>query len=294
MNNDTKHYKTAEAFRTALESKAKAESLRAGSPLESVRAARAFEAFLLRIKPSGQPVVLKGGFAVYVRFGGLTRPTEDLDLAIRKENSWDKSDQLRTMKRILETIASIDLKDFFTFLIGDSMQDLGAGREFDGWRFPVEAKIGGREFKRFHIDMTIGDSILSPVDDVSVGETLAFAGFPTGKVEAIRLAQHYSEKLHAYVRTRKRENSRVKDLFDMVFFIKNGLKPELVAEVVEEVFSNCGGPLVPEKLDPPARSWKVPFEEMATNNSMKVTLQEAYEIIVDFHIRVIKNLGSPS
>jgi predicted nucleotidyltransferase component of viral defense system len=256
-----------------------------------VRAARAFEAFLLRIKPSEQQVVLKGGFAVYVRFGGITRPTEDLDLAIRKENSTDKSDQMRTMKQILEIVASIDLKDFFTFLIGESTQDLGAEREFDGWRFPVVAKIGGREFKRFHIDLTVGDSILSPVDDLPVRETLAFAGFLMGKVEAIRLAQHYSEKLHAYVRTRKRENSRVKDLFDMVFFIRRGLKPELVSEVVEEVFFNCGGPLLPLKLDSPARSWKMPFEEMAAHNSMDLTLDEAFKVVSDFHKSVIMLLG---
>ena len=118
MNDQAKIYKTAEAFRTALESKAKAESLKSGNTLEAVRAARAFEAFLLRIKPSGQPLVLKGGFAVYVRFGALTRPTEDLDLAIRKDATSNASGQIKTMHRMLEIVASVELGDFFTFTIG--------------------------------------------------------------------------------------------------------------------------------------------------------------------------------
>lgn len=290
MSDSYKSYKTAEAFRNALELKAKAESLKSGNPLEAVRAARAFEAFLLRIKPSGQALVLKGGFAVYVRFGTLTRPTEDLDLAIRNDISTNSAIRVRAMHRMLEIVASVDLGDFFTFIVGQSMQDLGTGREFDGWRFPVEARIGEREFKRFHIDLTVGDSILSPLDQISIGGTLAFAGFVKGEVDAIRLAQHYCEKLHAYVRVRKRENSRTKDLFDMVFFIRQGLDSSLVAEVITEVFYNCGGPVIPEQLATPPRSWKLPFEDMASNNGMDVSFEEAYKIISDFHTEVFGKL----
>ena len=36
---------------------------------------------------------------------------------------------------------------------------------------------------------------------------------------AICEGQHFAEKLHALCRPRKRQNSRVKDLFDMVLFI---------------------------------------------------------------------------
>ena len=170
------------------------------------------------------------------------------------------------------------------------MKNLGAGREFDGWRFPVEARIGGREFKRFHIDMTIGDSILSPFDKISIGDTLAFAGLAKGEVEAIRLAQHYSEKLHAYVRVRQRENSRVKDLFDIVFFIRQGLEASSVVEVIEEVFYNCGGPVIPQQLMAPPRSWKSPFQDMASNNGMKVSFDEAYKIVSGFHNEVFIRL----
>ncbi|RZA26262.1 MAG: nucleotidyl transferase AbiEii/AbiGii toxin family protein [Proteobacteria bacterium] len=291
MSELVKIYKTAEAFRVALESKAKAESSKSGSPLEAVRAARAFEAFLLRVRPSGQPVVLKGGFAIYVRFGSLTRPTEDLDLAVRRDAFPDKTNQLKSMQRMLETIASFDLGDFFTFTVGEASQGLGADREFDGWRFPIEARIGGREYKRFHIDMTIGDAILVPLDRVPVGDTLAFAGQLGGEIDSIRLAQHFSEKLHAYVRVRRKENSRVKDLFDLVFFIQKGLEAILVAEVVVEIFASCGGPEVPDELKPPPRSWKIPFEEMATDNNMRISFEDAFKTIVAYHSDVMAKLS---
>ncbi|MFW7382054.1 MAG: nucleotidyl transferase AbiEii/AbiGii toxin family protein [Oligoflexus sp.] len=286
--NKSKTYASAEAFRAALESKARAESSRTGNPLEAVRAVRAFEAFLLRIKPSGQPVVLKGGFAVYVRFGALSRPTEDLDLAVHRGATWNKSNQLESMKRILDTIAATDMGDFFSFIIGQPSDALGADREFDGWRFPIESRIGGREYKRFHIDMTVGDSILRPLDQVSVGGGLSFAGLPSGYIDTIRLPQHYCEKLHAYVRVRARENSRVKDLFDLVFFIRNGLPSALVAEVIEEVFAHCGGPAVPTELKQPSKSWKKPFEEMTADHEMGLSIEEAYKLIVVFHAEVIE------
>lgn len=286
MTGKTKTYASAEAFRTALEAKAKADAKANGLPLDVARRARAFEAFLLRVGPSGQPLVLKGGFAMYVRYSAFARPTRDMDLAVMSDEMPD--DIERKMHGMLVAVAEQDIGDFFSFVVGESSDELGKGREFDGWRFPVEAKIGGRQFDKFHLDMSTGDAILAPLDRLPVGKTLAFAGVTAGQVEMIRLAQHYSEKLHAYVRDRGgKENGRVKDLFDMVYFIKNGIEAKDVAAVVDTVFRHCGGPEVPKELDPPPRSWRDPYEEMSSENGLGISFEEAYRMICRFHDEMI-------
>ena len=284
MTGKPKTYASAEAFRAALEAKAQKDSSDAGIDLAIIRRARAFEAFLLRVRPSRQPIVLKGGFAMYVRYSAFARPTRDLDMAMKGDAKLPPEQIKRNMAHMLRTVASIELSDFFSFVVGDSISDLGAGREFDGWRFPVEAKVGSRRFDVFHIDMTVGDAVLEPLDTLSVGSTLAFAGVEAGEIETIRVAQHYSEKLHAYVRDRGgKENSRVKDLFDMVFFIKKGIEPNVVGMVIGTVFALCGGPLVPDELEPPPRAWKTPFETMAKDNGLEISFEDAFKAVAQFH-----------
>ncbi len=65
----------------------------------------------------------------------------------------------------------------------------------------------------------------------------------------------------------------------------------MVAEVVVEIFASCGGPEVPAELEPPPRSWKGPFEEMATDNSMRISFDEAFKTIVAFHSEVMAKLS---
>jgi hypothetical protein len=57
-----KKYKTAEAFRTAIEARAKKLRDETGIGLDMQRRKVAFDAFLCRVAVSGTPLVLKGGY----------------------------------------------------------------------------------------------------------------------------------------------------------------------------------------------------------------------------------------
>ena len=67
-----------------------------------------------------------------------------------------------------------------------------------GARFPVDARLDGRTFARFHVDLGVGDDVLEPLEQVVGEDWLGFAGIPALSVPALSAEQHWAEKLHAY------------------------------------------------------------------------------------------------
>jgi predicted nucleotidyltransferase component of viral defense system len=77
-------YATLRAFRQALETRLMTQSKATGVDLGRLRRQVAFERLLARLAEgqAGTPSwVLKGGFALEVRLGNVSRTTRDLDLA---------------------------------------------------------------------------------------------------------------------------------------------------------------------------------------------------------------------
>jgi hypothetical protein len=76
---------------------------------------------------------------------------------------------------MLQDAASIQLHDYFEFLIGEAREDMDGAPE-GGSRYSVEARMDGREFARFHVDIGIGDEVLEPLDEVKARDWLGFGG----------------------------------------------------------------------------------------------------------------------
>ena len=73
-------YRTAAAFRTALEARLKAEQ-RDGVGISRLRKRVVFERLLARLQAVAPGAwVLKGGFALELRLGGSARTTKDVDI----------------------------------------------------------------------------------------------------------------------------------------------------------------------------------------------------------------------
>jgi hypothetical protein len=70
MTGEAKSYKTAGAFRTALEARLQTRARETGTDLQRLRRQVAFDCFLARMFPKGPkasyPWVLKGGYAMSV------------------------------------------------------------------------------------------------------------------------------------------------------------------------------------------------------------------------------------
>ena len=131
--------------------------------------------------------------------------------------------------------------------------------------FNVVARMDGRDFARFHLDVGFGDSVIGGVETLQGDNLLDFAGIPPARAVAIPKAQQFAEKVHAYSYTwTDRENKRSKDLVDLIVLIERGeLDPDAVQQALVETFHRRKRHPLPATLQPPPASWAKEFPSMA-------------------------------
>jgi predicted nucleotidyltransferase component of viral defense system len=222
---ETKSYKTAGAFRTALETRLQSHAREEGTDLQRLRRQVAFDRLLARIFSRGPeaayPWVLKGGYAMELRTHSA-RTTKDIDLTLYGGTrlSKDLKERREQVRVMLQEAAATQFDDYFEFLVAEAREDLD-GAPGGGSRYPVQARMDGRDFARFHVDVGMGDEVLEPLDIVTGGDWLGFGGVAPPSFPVISAEQQFAEKLHAYTLLRgERMNTRTKDLIDMVLLIR--------------------------------------------------------------------------
>ena len=188
-----RQYATSGALRTALETRLLERSRREAVDLHRLRRQVAFDRLLARMFDASQPAhdawVLKGGYALELRFH-RARATKDLDLTVRATSSVQTSaeHQAAALRERLQIAASVQLADFFVFDVGEPGLELNQAPE-GGSRFPVDARLDGRTFVKFHIDLGVGDEVIEPLDLVVGEDWLAFAGIRTVAVPTLSTEQ---------------------------------------------------------------------------------------------------------
>jgi hypothetical protein len=95
----------------------------------------------------------------------------------------------------------------------------------DESRYPVQARMNGRDFARFHVDVGIGDEVLEPLDVVTGRNWLAFAGLEAPSFPAISAEQQFAEKRDLSPQS-THEARRLYQVFLQIF---SGLRLELRA-----------------------------------------------------------------
>ena len=79
-----KSYNTAAAFRTSLEERLKQLAATSGAPISSLRLKVVIERLLARLfAASNPPWLLKGGYAMELRYRPRARTTKDIDLSVK-------------------------------------------------------------------------------------------------------------------------------------------------------------------------------------------------------------------
>ncbi len=153
---------------------------------------------------------------------------------------------------------------YFLFRVGPAAK-LIESAPYGGFRFPIRSMIAGRLFVAFSLDIGLGDAITPPIEEMEGVDWLDFCGVAPAKFEAISLEQQFAEKIHAMTVDRgERENSRVKDLVDVLLLIEIGLNRERVVECLANTFRRCGKTPVPSHLRNLSDSWRQPFSQLAT------------------------------
>ena len=191
----------------------------------------------------------------------IARSTRDVDLTLRGRASLvieDPKERNHAVRELLEDDAAADLGDFFVYVIGEAMMDLNAP-VYGGARFPVEARIDGRRFVNFHIDIAVGDVLVEPLDLLPGRDWLDFAGIARPLIQAISAEQQFAEKLHAYTLPRQTPNSRVRDLLDMLLLVEAGkLSRTRTEQTIKATFEKRKTHSVPEEFAPPPTTWAKP------------------------------------
>lgn len=283
----TKHYATANAFRTALEERLKNQSRKTGMELQRLRRQVAFDRLLLRLfRFFTKDLLLKGGYAMELRLEGA-RATKDIDLVLKATRVGTKDGQDQVIRRMLQDAVLEDSGDFFEFLVGEPTLDLEAV-PYGGFRFPIDASLDSRLFVRFPIDVVISSLFLEPIEHIASEDWLGFAGIEHISFPAISKEQQFAEKLHAYTLPREEsENSRVKDLLDLTLLIGAGeLEKDILQIAMEKVFEYRATHQCPQSINPPPPTWEPKFNQMAKECGMDCDIKQAFERLEAFISKV--------
>ena len=275
-----KTFKTAAAFRQALEQRLKTAAEERGVPLNTLRLKLTIERLLARLfaRPD-PPWLLKGGYAMELRYRPNARTTKDIDLSIPL--ALDSATQAKRIEHVrdqLQAAADISQGDYFQFLIAAPRTEL-QGAPQGGARFPVEARLAGRLFARLHLDVGMGDAVCGSPESLTGDDLLAFAGVPPARALAIPKAQQFAEKLHAYTFPwTDRTNTRTRDLVDLLLMLERAAPEEgKVRDAIEATFKTRSTHPIPVTLPPPPDSWTHEFAAMADEVRLTTrTLDEAF------------------
>lgn len=157
------------------------------------------------------------------------------------------------------------------------------GAPYGGARYPVEVRMAGRIFARFHLDVASGDPVLEPIQTAQGGDWLAFAGLGSVPFLMISKEQQFAEKLHAYTLPRDgRSNSRVRDLVDMFLLVQTGMDAELVRDAIQAVFKRRGTHPSPDRFTAPPADWALPFGALAKECGLDADARDAYKALAAF------------
>jgi hypothetical protein len=289
MMNRPRKYASAAAFSVALESRLQKMAQEEGIDLQRLRRQAAFDRLLSRLFAApNAPWLLKGGYAMELRLK-TARSTRDIDLAMTQlpvpSADWDAN--LAHVLESLRDAGNLDLHDFFIFAFGDATQDLDAA-PYGGARFLVDARLAGRTFAKFHLDVSTGDVLREPYQSLSGRDWLGFAGIASATFPAVSPEEQFAEKLHAYTLPRVgRENTRVKDLVDLLLLIEcTRLDAARLPIAIRETFQRRKTHVIPPALIAPPVSWSGPFSEMAAECGLELDMEKHFNLVAQFFHRL--------
>jgi len=187
-----------------------------------------FEKILERISVSKyrDNFILKGGLLLSVIMGIDNRTTRDMDTTI-KGLDIDKEHMIN----ILNEILSIDLSDGVKFEIIE-ISDIREDDEYSGNKYTLYGRIGNTKVK-LDIDISTGD-IITPRElkykyPCSFEEKIIV-------INTYNLSTVFAEKLET-VLSRGTANSRMKDYYDLYYFLTN-LVDELDYQEINKAIEN--------------------------------------------------------
>lgn len=262
--------RTPAGFREQLLARLRNYARERGISVQRVQQRVAFERLLARLSGTGE-WVLKGGFALELRYGWESRPTRDIDLRTMVEPQ-------TALAHLRTAIVRSRVTDHFAFdlmEVGTEMQGAPGG----SIRVRVVARVAGATFADFHIDLSSGDALVGTPDLLSGSDLLDFAGIEPIRFPAYPVVQQLAEKLHAYTLPRREQNTRIKDFVDLVAIPAiETIRADALLASLRATFDTRATHGLPEALAEPPTAWSAPFARLVAESPLAggVDLREAY------------------
>ena len=189
-----------------------------------------FERVLERLSQStyNENFIIKGGLLLSSIMGINLRTTIDIDTNVTGLN-FEKEEILK----IFENILNINIGDNVAFSI-NKIEDIKEDNEYDGYRFKILAQYENIKIQ-FHIDVSTGDVITPRAIEYKYKKLFedSYINLYSYNQETI-----IAEKFQTIIE-RKIKNSRMKDYYDIYFFVNfkwNKLDKDILREAVIRTF----------------------------------------------------------
>lgn len=278
-------YGTPAAFRQAVETRLLAHSKATGLSLDRLRKTVVFERFLARLLIAAPGRwLLKGGFALDLRFGTRARATRDIDLSRTGGADEATSDLIATQ--------GVDCADHFVFAV-ERTDDLDEMLEGAAVRYRVTASLAGRRFEQVIVDVGFMDPPPAATDTLTTSDLLAFAGLEPVLLPVISLELQVAEKVHAYTGVygaAGHPSTRVKDLVDLVVVSQNAaLRAGELRDALRITFEGRGAQSLPGSLPRPPAEWRIPYRRLAMTVGVEAELSVGHALAGAFLDPVLGN-----
>lgn len=187
-----------------------------------------FERILERISVSDyrDNFILKGGLLLSAMFGIDNRTTKDMDTTI---TGIDVSKE--KMVSVLNQILSINLNDSVKFDVVD-ITDIREEDEYGGNKYHIVGRKDNLKVN-LEIDISTGDKVTPR--ELKFNYPLLFED-KTILINSYNIETILSEKIETILK-RGKFNSRMKDFYDVYFFINN-LKNEIDIDILKQAIEN--------------------------------------------------------
>jgi hypothetical protein len=265
-------YRTAAAFRAALEQRLLNLAQETGVPLLRLRKLVVFDRLLARLMAvAPDRFVLKGALALHFRLGPQFRTTKDVDLARQDDDEGANAD--------FRAAEGIDLGDYFAFDIRRTSK-LDAALEGAAVRYHATADLAGRRFDDITVDISFGGPPGTDREILRGPDLLGFAGIAPAEVPSLPLEQHVAEKVHAYTRAYAggEASTRVKDLVDLVVMASSfSFRAGRLRQALTTTFDERASHPLPAELPPPPDEWRTPYRRMAAEVDLDSDVTVGYE-----------------
>ncbi len=253
------------------------EAKAAGVPARRIQLVVAIDRLLARLLASAPKDywVVKGGFANQLRRPDEARFTEDIDLRI--------ASTIEAAPSLIAEAFGTDLADLLSYELASPSAPL-EGPPGGGLRFVAVARIVGSELVRFKIDISASDVIVGELERHLSDPVLAAIGYPRSEFPVYPVAQSIAEKIHALTLPRDYENSRVRDLVDLVWFAERfGVHSTDLIEAAVATFADRDDHPWPPSLPSLPESWAKPYARFRTEIGLEpATTKDAIAFLASF------------